>query len=339
LFSTASSVIKALRRNWATNIILLLIIALVVWVAIGDLSRTEEKEEGEQADTVSKVAITASEIGKGDWKVGPVEVTHNTEVYEVTIVGKAEEPLFRFNVDALQARPLGKGEKQLEGISQLTPESLSPLPLEMVRDSVSALLPQLETGVAVRRGRGPFFRVPIMYGDLKIAEVRVDAVTKQVIPVGEKPPRTEEKEREKGKTVPKNLVLPLGYLSALVAILSTLYYSWKRSLYGPIRAVAGEAKAMAITGLRRTLTLHMRAGVIALGLAALHVLNFTQKLHLTISWLTLAMMATVVASGAFGKYFAKTEVIRHYWRRFHVPYTVLFFLVLLLHVLMKVHPR
>ena len=33
----------------------------------------------------------------------------------------------------------------------------------------------------------------------------------------------------------------------------------------------------------------------------------------------------------------KNERIRHYWRRFHVPYTILFFLVLLLHVLMKVH--
>lgn len=67
----------------------------------------------------------------------------------------------------------------------------------------------------------------------------------------------------------------------------------------------------------------------ALSLAGLLVVSF--------AGVALAMMVTVAISGVFGKYFARTETIRRYWRAFHVPYTILFFVVLLLHVLMKVH--
>jgi hypothetical protein len=290
-----STLIKTLRRNWTTNLILLLIIGLVAWVAIGELWGSEGKErEKEEAGATSRVSITASELGQQEWQVGSVRAGENAQVYEVTVVGANEEPLFKFKVDAFSAQPLAKGPAKEEGDARATPIATTPLPPEAVVQSANALLPQLETGVASQRGREPFLKVPIMYGELKIGEARVDAATKQVIPLGKKPPQTEEKEggreekeakekgkeKEKGKIVPKNLALPLGYLSALIAIVSALYYSWKRSLYAPIRVVGGEAKARAAAGLRQTLTVHMAAGAAALALAVLHVLNFTQKLRL-----------------------------------------------------------
>lgn len=341
--STMSLVIKALRRNWVTNLILLLVIGLVVWVAIADLSGAREKgEREEQPGAVSTISISASELGQPDWQVGTIQAGQNEQVYEVTIVGRNRVLLFRFKVDAFTAQPMPKGPEEQEGGAGGITITTTPMSPEVVAKWVTDLLPELGTGTAIRRGAQPFYKVPIMYAGLKIAEVKVDAVTKQVIPVEEKEAGEEEegeveKRGEKGKIMPKNLVLPLGFLSALIAIVSALYYSWKRSLYTTIRAVSGEAKAKAAVVLRQTLTLHITAGVIALGLAVLHVLNFTQKLHLTISWLTLAMMVTVVISGAFGKYFARTKAIRYHWRRFHVPYTVLFFLVLLLHALVKIH--
>ena len=45
--------------------------------------------------------------------------------------------------------------------------------------------------------------------------------------------------------------------------------------------------------------------------------------------------ATVALSGVFGRFVARSEAMRRTWRRFHVPYTILFFIVLFIHILEK----
>ena len=88
--------------------------------------------------------------------------------------------------------------------------------------------------------------------------------------------------------------------------------------------------------MRRTLNYHCILSLVALAIAVLHVWAFWDKLRLDVGWLALAMMSTVVLSGIFGKYLARTPAIRKHWRHFHLPYTVLFFIVVVIHVLDKV---
>ncbi|MBI4317732.1 MAG: hypothetical protein HY675_04520 [Chloroflexi bacterium] len=51
------------------------------------------------------------------------------------------------------------------------------------------------------------------------------------------------------------------------------------------------------------------------------------------TWVSVLMLATVVASGFFGKYVAKSVTMRRNWRFFHIPYTVAFYVVVLPHVM------
>lgn len=88
--------------------------------------------------------------------------------------------------------------------------------------------------------------------------------------------------------------------------------------------------------MKHTLDYHCYLSLVALGIAALHSWNEIGEVRWSISWLTLGMMATVSISGFFGKYLARTEFIRMTWRRFHVPYTALFFAVLTIHILQKI---
>jgi len=203
-------------------------------------------------------------------------------------------------------------------------------------------LTQLTPGKALQKEDKPFYEVPLLYGGKELTKLRVDSKTLKVLPAGEPaegqagpPGAREPKEGQESRLIQKNLVVPLGWVAALVAISSSLYYSWKRSMFGPIRAMSGEAKARVIQSLRKTLWYHIAFGLIALAVAVLHVVNFWGKLRLSVSWLTLGMMVTVVLSGAFGKFGARSDLVRLHWRRFHVPYTILFFLVLAIHIIMK----
>jgi hypothetical protein len=317
--------------------ILLLVVLLIIWVAGSEIFYLGPRGEGDREKIEAFTSISLAELGQASWQVGAIGLGRGGTVYKVTVVAENQQELFKFDVDAATGQLLGKGRKAGGGLE--TSPTVTPMPSGAVEKFVNSVLGKLSAGQAIQKKDKPFYEVPIKYGDLEVAKVRVDPTTRQIIPPGApglKAKGKPEKEGEKQKIIPKNLVLPLGWLSLLIALVSTLYFSWKRSLYAPIRAVAGEAKAKAITGLRRTLRLHMILGLIALGIAAMHVLNFTNKLQLSVSWLTLAMMVTVAMSDAFGRFLVRSEVVRANWRHFHVPYTILFLVVLLVHVLEKI---
>jgi len=333
-----SGKLSGLKRHWLANILLLAASVLVVWVAAAEFA-APKGEEKEHEGVLTRASFSPEQLDRQYWQIGSVALHRSGQFYEVTVNGRTGKPLFRFKLDAFNGRPLGKGEEK-ELFSQAG-TGASPLSPESIADRARRLLPRLSIGTAVRHGREPFYKVPLMYAGTRIAEIKVAAATGEALPLGEKPEKKgggrEREERKKARIIPKDLVLPLGYLSVLIAIVSTLYYSWKRSLYAPIKLAPGEVRSRVVAGLRRTLTIHMVAGAVAFGVAVLHVVNFLPKLHLNISWLALGMMATVVASGAFGRFVARSEAVRRHWRHFHVPYTVLFFLTVLLHFLIKSH--
>jgi len=318
------------------DLTLLLVILLVGWVVVREVFHIGGAErEGREESFKVPVAITELELGQAQWRVGDVSLAKQGTIYEAHIVDAAGRGLFKLKVDATSGELLGKGQKPL---AQSTASVLS---ATEIKASLEAVLGQLSPGEAQRKGKKPFYEVPLTYQGQEVARIKVDASSHQVI--GEEPTRGkgpgEEAKKggrpQKGKIIPKNLVVPLGWGSTLIMVVSSLYYSWKRSLYSPLRAAGGEAKARAIAALRRTLWWHMALGVAAVGIAVAHVLNFTARVQLSVSWLTLGMAFVVALSGAFGRFLARSEAVRQNWRRFHLPYTALFFIVLFIHILEK----
>ncbi|MBI2862783.1 MAG: hypothetical protein HYX89_08175 [Chloroflexi bacterium] len=341
--ATIGSTYRRNRPAQLVDLTLILVVLLVGWVIVSEVfhisSRQGERGEASRAVTFT---ITGSELGQADWRVGTLGLAKQGAVYEARIVDKAGLELFKLNVDARTGELLGQGEK---ASAQATTAAL---PAEDAKKHLETLLDDLRPGQAQQKANGAFLEVALTYQGREVARIKADPASRQAIPEGQRiaggqaeSPRAEADDEEGGggegerPIVRKNLVVPLGWGAALIMILSTLYYSWKRSLYGPLRAAGGEAKLKAIAGLRSTLQWHMVLGLAAVGIAVFHVLNFTAKIQLSVSWLTLGMALTVAMSGAFGRFLARSDVVRRNWRRFHVPYTLLFFVVLLVHILEK----
>ncbi|MFQ6016347.1 MAG: hypothetical protein ACE5NP_13000 [Anaerolineae bacterium] len=330
------------------NLVLLLVIVLIAWTVGREVFHLgQPAEEGKRIPVAMK--LTPSDLGQAQWAVGSVTLKKGEGLYEVTIMDQERMRLFKLKLDAVSGQPIGgkeeakeeregeereKGEEEESKRAPTTGQIMSPDAIELAADSI---LDQLTVGSVTRKAGEPFYHVALNYGGLRVADVRVDPATKRILSPGPPSGRGREREREEAKLVAKNLVEPLGWMSGLLAVIVTLYYSFKRSLLAPLSASEGPAKAKAAAGLRRTLNYHCILSLIALVIAVFHVLNFWGKVRLSVSFLALAMMITVVVSGTFGKYFARSAVVRGTWRRFHVPYTILFFFVLMIHVLQKIH--
>lgn len=133
-----------------------------------------------------------------------------------------------------------------------------------------------------------------------------------------------------------HFIQPLGWASALAVVAATLYYSTKRSvLFGLSMSTSDERTPLGKT-LRRSLDQHIVISVVALALAGLHILNFLGAIHVTTGWLTVGLMVLVAGSGIFGRFVATAPALRQHWRRFHLPYTALFFIVLTVHIVVKI---
>ncbi|MBI2885760.1 MAG: hypothetical protein HYY02_00980 [Chloroflexi bacterium] len=327
--TATASISKRNRPARLVDGILILVVLLVAWLVFREVFHIGGLERGlDEASHQVAFVITASELAQGDWRVGTVVLNGSGTVYEASMVNQGGQELFKLRMNASTGKLLGTGEKP-------PTQGATALPAGEVKRSLETLLGDLTPGRSRQKGKEPFFDVPLIYQGSEVASLKVDPASRKVIPKGQRvagDQKGEEKEG-KGKIIPKNLIEPLGWGSALIMIVSSLYYSWKRSLYSPLRAASGEAKARVIAGLRRTLWWHMAFGTLAVAIAILHVLNFTAKIQLSVSWLTLAMALTVALSGAFGRFVARSEAMRRNWRRFHVPYTILFFVVLFIHIL------
>jgi len=325
--------------RWMINLVLLLVIVLIAWTVGREVFHLgRPAEEGERIPVAVK--LTPSDLGQAQWAVGSVTLKKGEGLYEVTIVNQEGTRLFKLKLDAVSGQPIGGREEREEAEEEearrvpATAQIMSTDAIELAADSI---LDRLTVGSVTKKRGEPFYHVALNYGGLRVADVRVDPATKRIISPGPPPGKGREREREEARLVAKNLVEPLGWISGLLAVVVTLYYSFKRSLLAPLRASEGPAKAKAAAGLRRTLNYHCLLSLVALVIAVFHILNFWGKVRLSVSFLALAMMVTVVLSGTFGKYFARSAVVRATWRHFHVPYTILFFIVLMIHVLQKIH--
>lgn len=312
--------------QWSINLILLVVILLVAWTVNAEIIHLGGVQLPKENETRLASNITPTQLGIDQWQVGAIG-WKESGVYEATIADSEGKELFKIKLDAATGQPQEKERASLSGTT---------LPLEEIRQRVIALLSRLNVGEATQKQNEPFAQVALLYEGRPVARIKVDPMTGKPVNPAAIPQKPEPAPREKApKLVTGNLVTPLGWAAALLAIVVTLYYSWKRSLTSFFR-IAEAGKQQAAAALKRTLNYHCYLSLLALAIAALHSWNALGEVRWTVSWLTLGMMTTVSISGFFGKYLARTEFIRMTWRRFHVPYTVLFFAVLTVHIMQKI---
>ncbi|MBI2166025.1 MAG: hypothetical protein HYU29_06435 [Chloroflexi bacterium] len=346
--STGSGVLRDLvggpfRRRMpyiVIGVLLLTAVAVIAWVVWSDLTRRggEGEGKGEREASVAP-SLTLEGLGQGAWRVGGLVSGQGGTAYTAKIVDGQSRGVFDLKVDGATGEPIPRGEA--EGIGANPPVSgTTPVDEETLRARVSEVLTRLAVGQVKTREEGTSLEVALTYRSKQVATLTVDARTSTVISKGERPPSEgkgqERPEGKKARLVPGNLVQPLGWLAAMIAIVSTLHYSWRRAQTTVIRESQGDAKAVAIRRLRSLLWGHEVFGFLALGLAVLHLVNFWDRLQVSTSWLLFFMMVTVVLSGVFRQVTGRYQLVRMYWRSFHIPYTVLFFAVLIVHVLMKI---
>ncbi|MBI4236381.1 MAG: DUF4405 domain-containing protein [Chloroflexi bacterium] len=317
-------------------IIMLLLSALATsaWIVWGDLS---QRNGGKEEDAVA-LGPTVAELGQADWRVGELVPAKGSSVFTAKVVDARGQAIFDLNVDGTTGELLARPE-EAQAAGDAAGSAATPLDTESLRARVAKVLPMLALGQAKVKEGGRFLEAPLTYQSRQVATIRVDPRTDTIVAKGEGAVRSrgpEEREGGRARLVAGNLVQPLGWLAATLAIVSTLYYSWRRAQTAIIRESPGGAKAPAIRRLRLVLRWHEVFGVLALGLATLHLVNFWGRLQVSTSWLLFFMMITVVLSGLFRDVMGQYQVVRTYWRSFHIPYTLLFFAVMVVHVLMKV---
>lgn len=126
----------------------------------------------------------------------------------------------------------------------------------------------------------------------------------------------------------------LGWGALVLVGMSTLYSYYKRRRLKP-----GEMRILVVGGrrfsLRNILEWHGWLAMAATAFTIMHVLNFLDKIRLNVSFLTTFFFLTVALSGVIGRYVSKRNALFREWRRFHIPYTILFYVLLTIHVAQK----
>jgi hypothetical protein len=319
----------------AVLILVVIIIALSINREVLRLGMPSKREE--EGKNVKQVALdlNAEDLGSRNWQVGSVKLNAEKGFYDVSVVGEGSLELFKVRIDAVSGQPLaireGEGPPQRK---EERPVVGSPITPQQAKARTLAILPKLSLGKVVEKEGGSVYEAYLRYEDATVAKLKLDPATKRPL-AGPPPKKGKKREAEKLKIVPKKLVEPLGWIAALTTVVAILYYSWKRSLLKQARLMNHSAKVSVREGLRRTLALHCYVTFAGLAIAIAHVLDFASKTRLSLSYILLVMMVTVALSGTIGKYLAVTDLVRSHWRRFHVPYTALFFLVLAVHILQK----
>lgn len=82
--------------------------------------------------------------------------------------------------------------------------------------------------------------------------------------------------------------------------------------------------------------IHMYLALIGFLVVIVHVLNKLHKIKFSVSFVLLFMTFAIVASGLVGKYIAsRSEMAMKTWRSIHRPYTILYYIVLIIHTSQK----
>jgi hypothetical protein len=121
---------------------------------------------------------------------------------------------------------------------------------------------------------------------------------------------------------PKDIAHSFGWISAILLIISATYSALKRGFPKSIKL---------------WLSVHCIPGIISLIFAGIHILNKLERIKpgYFLSFFTFILMTVIVVGGIFGRH-AKIEIIRDYWRVFHIPLTIIFYITLFLHILEKI---
>ncbi|MBI4233630.1 MAG: hypothetical protein HY686_04230 [Chloroflexi bacterium] len=330
------------RRKTPYSIIGLLLLGALAgsaWVVWGDLAHRRGEQDEKRVEEAVFPSFTLEELGAGEWRVGDLVPSQGGATYTAPVVDGKSRVIFDLKLDGKTGQPTARGGEGEPRAAPGAPVSTS-LDAETARGMAAEVLPALSLGGAVSKEGGAVLEVALRYEARQVATVRVDTRTKTVIPRGQrlssegKAPNRPEARRV--RWVPKGLVQPVGWLAAMVAVISTLYYSWRRAQTAIVRESPAATKSVAIQRLRGLLRWHEAFGLLALGLAVVHLVDFWGKLQVSTSWLLFFMVVTVVLSGMFREVMGRYQAVRAYWRSFHIPYTALFFAVLSVHVLMKV---
>jgi len=307
------------------DLTLLVVIILIAWTVNAEIFHLGGIYLPQKGETRLALALTPAQLSIDRWQVGAIAIKESG-VYEATLLDSVGNEVFKLKLDAATGEPQTKEQSSLTG---------APLPPEEIRQRVLTLLPRLTVGEVTQKQNEPFAQATLLYEGRPVARIKVDPRTGTPLNPAAIPRKQTLPREKEFKLVAGNLVTPLGWIAALLAMVVTLYYSWKRSLTSYFK-IAEAGKQQAAAALKRTLNYHCYLSLVALGIAVLHSWNQMGEVRWSLSWLTLGMMATVSVSGFFGKYLARTELICMTWRHFHVPYTVLFFLVLAIHILQKI---
>ena len=85
------------------------------------------------------------------------------------------------------------------------------------------------------------------------------------------------------------------------------------------------------------LTVHCIPGVLSLLMTGIHLANrifFARPAHF-LSFFTFGLMIVIVLGGILGRYVNKPSIVKNYWKTLHIPLTIIFYLMLSIHILIK----
>jgi len=115
------------------------------------------------------------------------------------------------------------------------------------------------------------------------------------------------------------------------------WFGWAGGIMLGVSAAYSALKRGFPNKIRLWLTLHCIPGIISLLLTSIHLANrvfFARPEHF-LSFFTFGLMIIIVVGGILGRYVNRPRVIRDYWKTLHIPLTVMFYLMLSIHVLVK----
>ncbi len=113
-----------------------------------------------------------------------------------------------------------------------------------------------------------------------------------------------------------------GWIGGILLAISAAYSALKRGFPKEIKL---------------WLVFHCALGILSLLMTGIHLLNkiFFARPGNFLSFFTFGLMVVIVVSGILGRYVNKPRILKDYWKTFHIPLTIAFYLTLSIHVLTK----
>lgn len=261
---------------------------------------------------VTQVYAGPLHLQRSRWQIGALSAVKKGKVKVTILYGG--QPYFKIKVLANTGLPKAAHGKTLS----------SPLSSAQVRKVLLPYLRQLSPGTVKFRAGNPKLKLPLLQGTKKIVKV---TITPQGYPY-QKLFQSFSGHAYKIWT---------GVLAAGLALLAMGYFFYKKRMRVLVKTMDVAGKKQVGKKLKRAFYLHLTLALTAVLVAIFHIVRQWHTMTVDMGWLSLYMMITIGISGLIGRYAAKTPKLRRYWRQFHVPYSILFFAVLSLHIMQKTH--